>query len=220
MDSWVRKPASPARLDRNDASWVAAQWGTHGARRRCHAGRQGARPATGGLRWLAATGPYDPETVLCRDQDDTPSSPSWQPMTDGDLAPDDDIRISIPTGMSPPRRSRWRTGTGGAVLRHLRGLTARSGDVRWCPNRDRERYPRTDPAVTFHPGRPGPVVAWAPDGVGDREGVGPGGFVGPGSPWSRRSGEVREAAIELGSCVIGSQPHPYPRSLMPYQRKR
>jgi NAD+ diphosphatase len=186
-------------------------------------GRVLSDPATGGLRWLAATGPYDPETVLCIGLvDDTPqfaivvaddgTATSLRMMTSSISDTDRDVATTA-VALANWHRVAPYCGICGGLTEVRSG-----GHVRWCPNCDRERYPRTDPAVivSILDDRDrlllGHQTAWETGRVSVLAG-----FVESGESLEQAiRREVREeAAIELGELrYFGSQPHPYPRSLM------
>lgn len=226
MNSWV--PHSRLRrLDssREDAHWVSAQW-EHPLARVVAVTRDGlvlSDPEDGGVRWLSPEGPFDPDTVLCVGTVD--GVPQFA-MVVGDDSPAVTLR-QLATRL--PDTDRDIVTTAVALVNWHRvapccgvcgGLTeVRSGGhVRWCPNCERERYPRTDPAVivaildaddrlllghqvTWDVGRVSLLAGFVESGESLEQAI-------------RR--EVREEAeIELGEMrYFGSQPHPFPRSLM------
>ncbi len=226
MDVWVPK-SRLRRLDsdRNDVSWVVSQWENPQARvvGITPDGQVLADRAKGGLRWLPAEGPYDSETVLCIGH--VEGIPYF-----GIVVADDGSAMSLrilASSLSDTDRDIATTGVALANWHRVApycgicgGLTQvrNGGHVRWCPSCDRERYPRTDPAVIVSivddRGRLllGHQVTWDTNRVSVLAG-----FVESGESLEQAiRREVREeAAIELGAVrYFGSQPHPYPRSLM------
>lgn len=100
---------------------------------------------------------------------------------------------------------------GPTIVRH-------GGDVRYCPHCERDRFPRTDPAVIVAILDPagrlllGHHAGWDEPRVSILAG-----FVSAGESLEQAvRREVREeASIELGVVrYVGSQPWPFPRSLM------
>lgn len=226
MDTWV-PDSRLRRLDasREDARWVASQW-EHPQARVAGITRDQmvlVDPEQGGVLWLEPQGPFDPETVLCIG---TVDGVPYFAMVVSDELPAATLR-ELAHQLSDTDRDVVTTAValanwhkvapfcgicGGQTKVHS------GGHVRWCPVCERERYPRTDPAVivaildrhdrlllghqvTWDAGRVSLLAGFVESGESLEQAI-------------RR--EVREEAeIELGALrYFGSQPHPFPRSLM------
>lgn len=226
MDVWV--PDSRfTRLDENrsNPSWVAAQW--HDPEARLIGvdwrGRVLSNEEGTALRFLPIVGDYDPDLVwlvgLVDDRaifavETTDSGPSTS-LRDLAVHLSHTERDFATTALALVNWHRVAPYCG--VCGHPTNVI-KAGHVRWCPECERERFPRTDPAVIAaildaddrmllgHQG------AWTPGRVSVLAG-----FVESGESLEQavRREVWEESRVRVGEIrYFGSQPHPYPRSLM------
>ncbi|MFP5415401.1 MAG: NAD(+) diphosphatase [Actinomycetes bacterium] len=226
MEPWVPQ----SRLDRvpaarQDAVWVAAQWG-HPAGRVVGVDDRSniSSDATGdALRWIAPGGDYDPEhhylvgTVAGEPWfavAATPQGPSASLRQLGAALPETEADIATTAvALVNWHRVAPYCGRCGTLTQVREG-----GHLRWCPGCDRQRFPRTDPAVIVaildDAGRLllGHHAGWEPTRVSILAG-----FVEAGE--SLEMAVHREMLEESGLALsrlryVGSQAWPFPRSLM------
>lgn len=226
MEPWV----PDSRLDRAlearlDASWVAAQWEHPDARVIGVDDRSQVSAAPGGhaLRWIRPGGAFDPQHHYLVGLIDsapwfavaaTPQGPSASLRA---LASDLD-ETSADLATTAVALLNWHRvapycGRCGALSEVREG-----GHMRWCPACERQRFPRTDPAVIVaildDDGRLllGHHAGWEPTRVSILAG-----FVEAGESLEMAVHRemCEESGLELASLrYVGSQPWPFPRSLM------
>ena len=226
MEPWVPHSRLDRVVDaRLDEAWVAAQWSNPEAWVLGVDDRSFVSSDTAGhaLRAIRPGGPHDPQHhYLVGTVDEhpwfavaaTPQGPSaslrqlgaFLPETESDLA-------TTAVALVNWHRVAPHCGRCGAITQVRSG-----GLMRWCPQCERQRFPRTDPAVIVaildDDGRLllGHQAAWEPGRVSILAG-----FVEAGE--SLEQAVHREIAEESGLELtalryVGSQPWPFPRSLM------
>lgn len=226
MEPWVPDSRLDRALDaRLDDAWVRAQWEHPRARVIGVDDRSNVSSTRDGdaLRWIAAGGPWDPAhhyLVGTIDSEPwfavaaTPQGPSASlrelgselPETEADLA-------TTAVALVNWHRVAPHCGQCGALTEVREG-----GHMRWCESCRRARFPRTDPAV---------IVAILDDDdrllLGHHSGWEPtrvsilAGFVEGGESLEMAVHReiLEESGLELSSLrYVGSQPWPFPRSLM------
>ncbi|HHU38166.1 MAG TPA: NAD(+) diphosphatase [Propionibacterium sp.] len=226
MEPWVSTSRLERVLDgRLDTAWVATQWAHPAARvigvdERSNVSSDDTGDA---LRWIRPGGDHDPEHhFLVGTVDDepwfavasTPEGPSASlrrlgavlPETEGDIA-------TTAVALVNWHRVAPYCGRCGALTEVREG-----GHMRWCGHCSRARFPRTDPAVIVaildDEGRLllGHHAGWEPTRVSILAG-----FVEAGESLEMAvHREIREeSGLELSALrYVGSQPWPFPRSLM------
>lgn len=226
MEPWVPQSELDRVLDaRLDAAWVAAQWDVPGARVIGVDDRSNVSSDPSGqhLRWITPGGPFDPahHFLVGTVAGDpwfavaaTPEGPSASLRQLAGVLPETDADVAT-TAVALVNWHRvapycGRCGT----LSDVR----EGGHMRWCPTCDRQRFPRTDPAVIVaildDEGRLllGHHAGWE----GTRVSI-LAGFVEAGESLEMAvHREMREeSGLELSALrYVGSQPWPFPRSLM------
>ena len=223
MSDWLFGSAlDRVEFARTDPEWVRAAWTDEAALLLPVGEAAVAAAADGSLAPVATSGDYDAERHYLLGLDHTSSGFATWAEADG-LTP---LR-SIMDGLPAPHLQAAFTGAGlgtwhagerfcgrcGSLTRVVAG-----GQSRLCTGCGRESYPRTDPAVI--------VAILDPDGrllLGRQPSWAPGrvsvfaGFVEMGE--SLEQAVHREMAEEVGLDLagityLGSQPWPFPRSLM------
>ena len=226
MEPWVSTSRLERVLDgRLDSAWVAEQWRHPGARVIGVDGRSNVSSDDTGhqLRWIIPGGAYDPEHhFLVGTVEDapwfavaaTPEGPSASLRQLGGVLPETEADIATTAvALVNWHRVAPYCGRCGALTEVREG-----GHMRWCEACQRARFPRTDPAV---------IVAILDDAdrllLGHHAGWEPtrvsilAGFVEAGESLEMAVyREIREeSGLELRSLrYVGSQPWPFPRSLM------
>lgn len=226
MEPWVSTSRLERVLDgRLDSAWVAEQWRHTGARVIGVDDRSNVSSDDTGdqLRWITPGGAYDPEHHFLIGSVDgapwfavaaTPEGPSASLRQLGGVLPETEADIATTAvALVNWHRVAPYCGRCGALTEVREG-----GHMRWCEACQRARFPRTDPAV---------IVAILDDAdrllLGHHAGWEPtrvsilAGFVEAGESLEMAvHREIREeSGLELRSLrYVGSQPWPFPRSLM------
>lgn len=226
MEPWVPNSLLDRALDaRLDADWVAAQWADPQARVVGVDDRSNVSsdPTGDRLRWITPGGAFDPEHHYLVGLIEgvpwfavaaTPQGPSASlrqlgaalPETEADLA-------TTAVALVNWHRVAPYCGQCGTLTQVREG-----GHMRWCPQCERARFPRTDPAV---------IVAIVDDDrrllLGHHAGWDPtrvsilAGFVEAGESLEMTVHRemFEESGLELSALrYVGSQAWPFPRSLM------
>jgi len=228
VPSLARSTVLRDELLRADPEQLAAGWPTATVLLVDPAGRVAVR---GGALVLARAGELSaepPRTAVLLGQDST--TPVWAvPVPELDLAPGElatDLRVggsmldATGAGLLTTATAllRWHAMAGYCTVCGGRTKPASSGWVRRCTQCGREEHPRTDPAVIclVHDGRDQVLLGRQPTWPPGRFSV-LAGFVEAGE--SLEACVVREVHEEVGAQVrdvhyLGSQPWPFPRSIM------
>ncbi len=218
---------APARLDRaedrrGDAQWVAELWTDPAAQVLAATGDGGLAWADGGLVLAPAAGPLSDRHLLLGLLDGAPlflelvpDLPGAQPLrTVMEGLDEAGLEVAFTaSGLAGWHRQARFCSRCGAATAPVRG-----GLARRCPNCERESYPRVDPAVIVAITDPedrlllGRQAVWAPGRMSVFAG-----FTEVGE--SLEQAVYREVHEEVGLRVsglryLGSQPWPFPRSLM------
>ena len=226
MEPWVSHSRLDRALDgRFDEAWVGELW-RHPAARvigvddRSHVS---ADPTGAQLRWIRPGGAYDPEHHYLIGAVEglpwfavaaTPEGPSASLRQLGGVLPETEADIATTAvALVNWHRVAPYCGRCGTLTRVREG-----GHMRWCPGCQRQRFPRTDPAV---------IVAILDDAnrllLGHHAGWEPtrvsilAGFVEAGESLEMAvHREMKEeSGLELSALrYVGSQPWPFPRSIM------
>ena len=226
MEPWV----SNSRLDRApdgrlDEAWVAGLWTHPGAKVIGVDDRSNVSSDLTGheLRWIRPGGDYDPEHHYLVGAVDgepwfavaaTPEGPSASLRQLGGVLPETEADIATTAvALVNWHRVAPYCGRCGTLTQVREG-----GHMRWCSGCERQRFPRTDPAVIVaildDRGRLllGHHAGWEPTRVSILAG-----FVEAGESLEAAvHREIREeSGLELSALrYVGSQPWPFPRSLM------
>jgi NAD+ diphosphatase len=223
VSDWLSSSAlDRVEFARTDPEWVRAAWAKESARLLPVGEAAVAAAADGSLATVSTGGEYDPERhFLLGLVDGVPWFATWA-EADG-LTPLRSIMDGLPVSQLQAAFTGAGLGTWHAAERFCGrcGSATRvvaGGQSRVCTGCGRESYPRTDPAVI--------VAILDPDGrllLGRQPSWAPGrvsvfaGFVEVGE--SLEQAVHREMAEEVGLelsgvTYLGSQPWPFPRSLM------
>ncbi|TBT84674.1 NAD(+) diphosphatase [Propioniciclava sinopodophylli] len=226
MEPWV----SNSRLDRApdgrlDEAWVAGLWTHPGAKVIGVDDRSNVSsdPTGHELRWIRPGGDYDAEHHYLVGVVDgepwfavaaTPEGPSASLRQLGGVLPETEADIATTAvALVNWHRVAPYCGRCGTLTQVREG-----GHMRWCSGCERQRFPRTDPAVIVaildDRGRLllGHHAGWEPTRVSILAG-----FVEAGESLEAAvHREIREeSGLELSALrYVGSQPWPFPRSLM------
>ncbi|WP_232547696.1 NAD(+) diphosphatase [Propioniciclava soli] len=237
MEPWVPSSVLDRAADgRSDPAWVAALWAHPesrvfgvDARSTVTASTTTASTTTAlrvGLRWQRPAGPYVPERHLLVG---LVEGRAWF-VTEADVLGDVGVTASLRD--LAPELDETLTDvavTGVALVNWHRvapycgqcgALTEvhDGGHLRWCPTCERQRFPRTDPAVIVAVLDPDDRLLLAHQNVWEATRVSIlAGFVEAGE--SLEQAVHREIAEEAGLRLtalryVGSQPWPFPRSVM------
>lgn len=226
MEPWVPQSALDRVLERRaEEAWVAQQWRAPGARVIGVDDRSNvsASPEGDALRWITPGGEYDPEHhfLIGTVEGDpwfavaaTPEGPSASLRRLGGVLPETeaDIAMTAVALVNWHRESGFCAGCGAATA------VRDAGHIRWCAGCESQHFPRMDPAVIVavidEQGRLllGHHAGWE----GNRVSI-LAGFVEAGESLEQAVHReiLEESAVALTSLhYVGSQPWPFPRSLM------
>lgn len=226
MEPWVPHSHLDRAADaRQDVAWVEAQW-SHPAARVVGVDERSniSSDLTGDrLRWIAPGGAYDPEHHYLVGLVEgapwfavaaTPQGPSASLRQLGAALPETDADVATTAvALVNWHRVAPYCGRCGTLTQVREG-----GYVRWCAHCERPRFPRTDPAVIVaildDDGRLllGHHAGWEPTRVSILAG-----FVEAGESLEMAVHReiLEESGLELTRLrYVGSQPWPFPRSLM------
>ncbi len=226
MEPWVSTSRLERALDgRLDDAWVAGLWAEPTAKVIGVDDRSNVSSDDTGdrLRWITPGGPYDPEHHFLIGTVEgqpwfavaaTPEGPSASLRQLGGVLPETEADIATTAvALVNWHRVAPYCGQCGTLTQVREG-----GHMRWCENCQRARFPRTDPAVIVaildESGRLllGHHAGWDPTRVSILAG-----FVEAGESLEMAvHREIREeSGLELSALrYVGSQPWPFPRSLM------
>ncbi|QIK73281.1 NAD(+) diphosphatase [Propioniciclava coleopterorum] len=226
MEPWVPQSALDRLLaERVDPAWVAAQWVAPGARVIGVDDRSNvsSSPEGDALRWITPGGDFDPEHHFLIGAVDgepwfavaaTPQGPAASLRTLGGVLPETevDIAMSAVALVNWHREGGFCSGCGAATD------VREGGHTRVCTGCASQWFPRMDPAVIVavldEEGRLllGHRAGWEDDRVSILAG-----FVEAGESLEQAVHReiLEESAVALTSLrYVGSQPWPFPRSLM------
>ena len=226
MEPWVPDSALDRLLeDREDPAWVAARWEDPSTQVLGVNDRSGvsATPDQDGLRGIRPGGPYDPEHHFLIGAVDgvpwfalaaTPEGPSSSLRMLGGVLPETELDIA----MTAVAMVNWHREAGFCSRCGTSTNVTAGGHTRVCPGCGAQWFPRMDPAVIVavldEEGRLllGHHVGWEDTRVSILAG-----FVEVGESLEQavRREIMEESAVALASLrYVGSQPWPFPRSLM------
>ncbi|MDN5571554.1 MAG: NAD(+) diphosphatase [Propionibacteriaceae bacterium] len=227
MEPWV--PSSlldRAAEGRVDDAWVAGMWEHPGSRVFGVDERSTVTSTDGELRWQRPSGPYVPELHLLVGLVEGRAwfvaeagvlGGPWETASLRDLTPvlDETMADVVVTGVALVNWHRVAPHCGqcGALTEVREG-----GHVRWCAHCERPRFPRTDPAVIVAVLDDADRLLLAHQRVWESNRVSIlAGFVEAGESLEQAVHReiAEESSLTLTSLTyVGSQPWPFPRSLM------